>query len=85
MTLGVYDTAKGREVSPALQSSGATFPGMDHRPPGNSFLLVSSERVVWARGPKTHSHDLRTRITSILQVAEVHGQAEVYETRAHWW
>jgi hypothetical protein len=91
--LVVYDTAAGREISRTTQSHGVTgcVGGCgDHRPPGNGFLQVSAERVVWQvlaepSGLKTYSHDVRTRTTSEVKtpkeryrIMDVHGDVEVF-------
>jgi hypothetical protein len=63
--LVVYDTAEGREVSRTTERSGNDTLSGDHNPPGNSFLQVSAEHVVW-RAMNVLSHDLRTGTTSVL-------------------
>jgi len=66
--LVVYDTAAGSEVSRTSESHrvGACS-GMcgDHFPPGNGFLQVSAERVIWFNSRAyAYSHDLRTGATT---------------------
>ena len=68
--LVVYDTAAGREISRTSEAHGVDY-SCEHRPPGNDFRDVSAERVVWEYGPKTYSHDVRTRITSVVQYSEL--------------
>jgi hypothetical protein len=97
--LVVYDTAAGLEISRTTQSHGVTGCAGgcgDHRPPGNGFLQVSAERVVWQvfaepSGLKTYSHDVRTRTTSEVKtpkeryvVMDVHGDVEVFGERSSW-
>lgn len=85
--LVVYDTAAGREISRSLQSHGVAYASGDHYPPGNGFLQVSGERIVWTSGPKTYIHDLRTRSTVTLKAprgrytVDVHGDVEVFGER----
>ena len=83
--LVVYDTAAGREISRTDQG-GHVVSGLsgDHNPAGNSFLQVSTERVVWyGFGPGLYSHDLRTGRTSVVDVqrerwlVDVHDDVEV--------
>ena len=45
--LVVYDTAAGREISRTEQPRPSPTSSGEHSPPGNSFLQVSAERVVW--------------------------------------
>ena len=82
--LVVYDTAADREISRTEQRHGVSGLSGDHNPPGNSFLQVSAERVVW-RGPRVvYSHDVRTRTTSEVKVpkdrflVDVHNQVAFF-------
>lgn len=80
--LVVYDTASGRELSRTEQESGAIdCSGIcgDHSPPGNGFLQVAADRVVWVApsrdfGPVVYDFDVRTQRTTQLQdrVRDVH-------------
>jgi hypothetical protein len=85
--LVVYDTAAGREISRSLQSHGVAYKGGDHYPPGNGFLQVSGERIIWTSGPQTYIHDLRTRGTATFKAprgrytADVHDDVEVFGER----
>jgi hypothetical protein len=69
--LVVYDTATGREISRTSEAHGVDYSCCEHRPPGNGFQDVSAERVVWDYGPKTYSHDVGTRTTSVVQYSEL--------------
>jgi hypothetical protein len=70
--LVVYDTATGRELSRTTQMIRATGCAADmcaeHYPPGNGFLQVSAERVVWmwsnSLSDVVHNFDVRTRSAS---------------------
>lgn len=82
--LVVYDTAAGREISRTMQTHGTAYASGDHYPPGNGFLQVSAERVVWTSGPEMYSHDVRTQRTSVVKapkeqryLSDVHDQVEV--------
>ena len=61
---------------------------VDHFAPGNDFLQVSAERVVWSSGHDVYSHDIRSRTTSVVTAAEnlepldVHDQIEVFGEEA---
>ena len=88
--LVVYDPAAGREISRTEQRENlaagcAGFRG-DHYPPGNCFVQVSAERVVWTDG-QVYSHDLATRKTSVLKapknllLEDVHDHVEVFDER----
>jgi hypothetical protein len=90
--LVVYDTAAGREISRTMQSHGVTNSRGDNYPPGNGFLEVSAERVVWetATGFRTYRHDVRTQSTSEVKtpkerfLVDVHGDVEVFGERGSW-
>lgn len=90
--LVIYDTAAGREISRTLGLPGVQPLGGDHRPPGNTFLQVSAERVVWLgyyphrnviRGGEEvrlmpYSHDIRTNTTSppVDALVDLHNDIE---------
>ncbi len=46
-TLVVYDTRSGREIHRIDGEVPVSWKGGDHYPPGNYFLEVTAERVVW--------------------------------------
>ncbi len=83
--LVVYDTAASREISrteqPAHRIAGGPLAGRgEHYPPGNGFLQVSPERVVWTTFPEgTRSYDLSKGRTSPLEdgLLDVHDQVGV--------
>jgi hypothetical protein len=91
--LVVYDTGAGREISRTSQSHGvADCSGRcgDHYPPGNGFLQVSAERVVWSTGPTIFSHGVRTQNTSVVKApkcryhVDVHDEVELFGERDPW-
>ena len=79
--LVVYDTAAGREISRTRSPgvSGQSGIGGDHFPPGNGFLQVSAERVVWTSGPKIYVHDVRLGSTSEVKAPNGHYFADVHD------
>jgi len=78
--LVVYDTAAGREISRTMQSNGVAYGCCQILAPGNEFLQVSAERVVWSSGLDVYSHDVRSRTTSRVNFSpmDVHDQIEVF-------
>jgi hypothetical protein len=86
--LVVYDTAAGREVSRSSQRHGVTGSSGDHYPPGNTFLQVSAERVVWAALAEVYGHDVRTRTTTAisampedLRLVDLHDDVQLIDSR----
>ena len=86
--LVVYDTAAGRAISRSMEPEGPVSLSGDHNPPGNTFVQVSAERVVWTSARSTYVHDLRKRTTSVIDVAapdyvlDVHDRVEVVREMA---
>ena len=88
--LVVYDTAENREISRTSQPNPAqpNCLGMcdEHYAAGSKFLLVSDERVVWSNNPggNTHSHDVTTGITSVIEqrVIDFHDDLTAHEATA---
>lgn len=78
--LVVYDTAAGREISRTIQFHGVSYGCCQLLAPGNEFLQVSAERVVWSSGSIVYSHDIRSRTTSrVLSLPQdVHDQIDVF-------
>jgi hypothetical protein len=83
--LVVYDTAADHEIARAELSSDAELPFgsntchalcAEHYQPGNGFLQVSAEQIVWTasqgHGP-TYAYDVSTATTSAVPNVEVAG------------
>lgn len=85
--LVVYDTAAGREISRTRQTHGVGAQSGDHYPPGNQFLEVSADRVVWSSGGNTYAFEVLTETTSMFEgaaasyVIDAQGDVEVWGER----
>lgn len=84
--LVVYDTAAGRVLSSTVQEHGVSAcPEFcaENYPPGNGFLQVSAEQVVWrltqSSAEVIFSLDVRTGATSEIEAPDDRGLVDVHD------